>query len=129
MFSWLANLILNRNMARLREGDYRPLLRSDAKNVRFRFPGDSSFAADLVGKDALEEWLKRFVDVGLQIYPDEVILPVSRRLAVTEIALFFSKACHGGRRSASVEPSSSTSTADVSTTTATCSGDTCAGDW
>lgn len=74
MFSWLANLILSRNMARLREGDYRPLLRSDAKNVRFRFPGDSSFAADLVGKDALEEWLKRFVDVGLQIYPDEVIL-------------------------------------------------------
>jgi hypothetical protein len=34
MFSWLANLILNRNMARLREGD---------------------FAVDLVGKDVLEE--------------------------------------------------------------------------
>jgi hypothetical protein len=74
MFSWLAKLILSRNMARLREGDYRPLLRGDAKDVRFCFPGDSSFAANLVGKDALEVWLKRFVDVGLQIYPDEVIL-------------------------------------------------------
>jgi hypothetical protein len=54
MLSWLAKRILSRNMARLREGDYRPLLRGDAKHVRFRFPGDSSFAADVVGKDALE---------------------------------------------------------------------------
>jgi hypothetical protein len=44
MFSWLAKLILSRNMARLREGDYRMLLRGDANDLRFRFPGDSSFA-------------------------------------------------------------------------------------
>ena len=74
MFSWLAKLILSRNMARLREGDYRPLLRATLRTSDSASPGDSSFAADLVGKDALEEWLKRFVDVGLQIYPDEVIL-------------------------------------------------------
>jgi hypothetical protein len=113
MFSWLAKLILSRNMARLREGDYRPLLRGDAKDVRFCFPGDSSFAANLVGKDALEVWLKRFVDVGLQIYPDEVIL----------------QGPPGGQRSACVARSSSTRTVGVSTTTAMCSGDTCAGDW
>jgi hypothetical protein len=59
--SWLAKRILSRNMAKPRAGDYRPLLRGDAKDVRFRFPGNSSFATKLQGKDALEQWLKRLV--------------------------------------------------------------------
>jgi hypothetical protein len=74
VIAWLAKRILSYNMAKLRAGDYRPLLRGDAKDVRFRFPGDSSFAADTLGKNALEEWLRRFVEIGLQIYPDEVVL-------------------------------------------------------
>jgi hypothetical protein len=74
VLSWLGKLILTRNMARLRAGDYGPLLRGDAKDVRFRFPGTSSFATELQGKNALEGWLQRFVSLGLQIYPDEVIV-------------------------------------------------------
>src|SRR5215210_8155392 len=74
MRSWLAKLILSRNMKGLRAGDYRPLLRLDAKDVRFRFPGDSSWATELQGKEQLARWLQRFVDVGLQIYPDEVVV-------------------------------------------------------
>jgi ketosteroid isomerase-like protein len=73
MFSRLAKQLLTRNMARLREGDYRPLLKLDAKNIRFRFPGDSSWATEIDNRDDLEHWLQRFVDLGLQIYPDEVI--------------------------------------------------------
>jgi ketosteroid isomerase-like protein len=73
MQSWLAKKILTRNMARLRAGDYRPQLRLVAKDVRFRFPGTSSWATDLQGKDELERWLQRFVRVGLQIFPDEVV--------------------------------------------------------
>jgi ketosteroid isomerase-like protein len=73
MFSWLAKAILARNMARLREGDYRPLLRLDAKDIRFRFPGDSSWATEITGRDELERWLRRFVAAGIQIHPDEVI--------------------------------------------------------
>jgi ketosteroid isomerase-like protein len=73
MFSWLAKAIITRNMARLREGEYRPLLRLDANNIRFRFPGDSSWATELEGRDELERWLQRFVAAGLKIYPDEVI--------------------------------------------------------
>ena len=46
MFSWLAKAMLNRNMARLREGDYAAVLKIDAKDIRFRFPGDSSWAAE-----------------------------------------------------------------------------------
>jgi hypothetical protein len=74
MLSWLAKRLIARNMRRLREGDPGPTLRLDAKDVRFRFPGNSSWAAELADRDELEAWLRRFVDVGLQIYPDEVVL-------------------------------------------------------
>jgi ketosteroid isomerase-like protein len=72
--SWLAKQVLTRYMARLNAGDPRPLLRLDAKDIRFRFPGDSSWATELQGKAALARWLQRFVDAGLQIYPDEVVV-------------------------------------------------------
>jgi hypothetical protein len=74
MLSWLAKKLISRNMAKIREGDIAPTLRLDAKDVRFRFPGDSSWATELEGKDEHELWLRRFVAAGLQIYPDEVVL-------------------------------------------------------
>ncbi len=74
MLSWLGKKMISRNMAKAREGDIGPTLQMDAKDVRFRFPGDSSWATELEGKDKLEPWLQRFADVGIQIYPDEVIL-------------------------------------------------------
>jgi len=73
MQSWLAKKILSRNMARLRAGDYRPQLKRVAKDVRFRFPGDNSWATEIQSRDELERWLQRFVCVGLQIFPDEVV--------------------------------------------------------
>jgi hypothetical protein len=74
MLSWLAKKLISRNMARIREGEIGPTLQLDAKDIRFRFPGDSSWATELEGKDEHELWLKRFVEAGLQIYPDEVVL-------------------------------------------------------
>jgi hypothetical protein len=74
MLSWLAKKLISRNMAKMREGGLGPTLRLDAKDVRFRFPGDSSWATELEGKDEHELWLRRFVAAGLQIYPDEVVL-------------------------------------------------------
>jgi hypothetical protein len=74
MLSWLAKKMIARNMERARAGDIGPTLRMDAEDVRFRFPGDSSWATELQGKEQLEQWLRRFADVGLQIYPDEVVL-------------------------------------------------------
>jgi ketosteroid isomerase-like protein len=73
MLSWLAKKMITRNMAAVRAGDYGPQLRLVAKDVRFRFPGSSSWATELQGKDELELWLQRFVRVGLQIFPDEVV--------------------------------------------------------
>jgi ketosteroid isomerase-like protein len=74
MLSWLARRVVERNMARLRAGDYRPTLRLDADDVRFRFPGDSSWAVELEGKEELERWLRRLVAVGIQTYLDELVL-------------------------------------------------------
>jgi len=74
MLSWLAKKILTRNYERLRGGDYRPLLRLDAKDVRFRFPGNNSWATEIQGKRDLERWLQRFVASGLQIFADEIVV-------------------------------------------------------
>ena len=73
MLSWLAKRILTHNMKAISAGDYRPQLRLCAKDVRFRFPGDSSWGGEYHGKAELERWLVRFVDAGLQISPDEVV--------------------------------------------------------
>ena len=74
MLSWLGRILISRNMAKAREGDIEPSLKMDADDVRFRFPGDSSWATELEGKDELRKWLERFADAGLQIYPDEVVI-------------------------------------------------------
>jgi len=74
MLSWLAKKMIARNMAQASAGELGPTLRLDAEDVRFRFPGDSSWGGEFDGKAELEPWLRRFADVGLQISPDEVVL-------------------------------------------------------
>jgi len=74
MLSWLAKRMIARNMARASAGHLESTLRMDAEDVRFRFPGDSSWGGEFKGKAELEPWLQRFADTGLQISPDEVVL-------------------------------------------------------
>jgi ketosteroid isomerase-like protein len=74
MLSWLAHRLLNHNIARLNAGDPTPTLRLDAEDIRFRFPGDSSWAGEFHGKRELRPWLERFCRVGLQIFADEVVV-------------------------------------------------------
>jgi ketosteroid isomerase-like protein len=66
--------LLRRNLRRLRAGDVRPLVRSYADDVRFVFPGRSSWAADLRGREEVERWVRRFVDAGLQLEPHEILV-------------------------------------------------------
>jgi ketosteroid isomerase-like protein len=72
MLSWLAGKLIDRNMTALRDGDMSPTTMLYADDVRFRFPGQNSFAPGANGKAELEAWLERFMRLGLQIYPDEV---------------------------------------------------------
>ncbi len=74
MLSWLGKKLIARNMAKASEGELGPTLKLDAEDVRFRFPGNNSWAGELNGKAELEPWLRRFADAGLQISPDEVVL-------------------------------------------------------
>lgn len=73
MLSWLAGKLIGFNMARLRRGDIAPSLRLDDPEVNLRFPGESSWGGEFKGKERVGRWLQRFVDVGLQISPDEVL--------------------------------------------------------
>jgi ketosteroid isomerase-like protein len=73
VLSWLANRIISHTMARLREGDSGPILRLDAGDIRFRFPGESSWATEVHNRGEHARWLARFVETGLELYPDEVI--------------------------------------------------------
>ena len=74
MLSWLAGKMIARNMAAIRAGNLGPTLALEADDIRFAFPGDSSFAPGASNKREHEQWLERFVELGLQIYPDEVIV-------------------------------------------------------
>ncbi len=74
MRSWLAKKIIDRHLALLRAGDHRPLLRLYADDVRFVFPGDSTWSGEIRGKEAMGQWLQRLVRAGLQNFADKVIV-------------------------------------------------------
>jgi ketosteroid isomerase-like protein len=74
MFSWLAKRVLDRGYRRLNAGDPSLLLRLDADDVHFRFPGESSWAADIRGKDELERWLRGMIAAGLQHESEQVVV-------------------------------------------------------
>jgi ketosteroid isomerase-like protein len=74
MLSWLGKQVLSYTMKRLRAGDAGPSLRMESDDIRMVFPGTSSFAADVRSKAEHERWLARFTRLGLQIFPDEVIV-------------------------------------------------------
>jgi ketosteroid isomerase-like protein len=72
--SWLVKKIIDWQFSRLRAGDYRPLMRFYADDVRFIFPGDNSWSGELRGKQAMGRWLRRLVGAGLQNFAEEVVV-------------------------------------------------------
>jgi ketosteroid isomerase-like protein len=74
MLSWLAMQLVAHNMKRLSAGDPGPTLRLEAEDVTLRFPGENSWSGVFHGKREVRPWLERFARVGIQIFPDEVVL-------------------------------------------------------
>jgi ketosteroid isomerase-like protein len=74
MLSWLAKQLVTYNMHRLNAGDVRPTLMLEAEDVTLHFPGRSSWSGTFRGKREVRPWLERFARVGIQIFPDEVVL-------------------------------------------------------
>lgn len=74
MYGWIVGWMIRRSVRRLNEGDIGPLLSGYADDVHFVFPGDSSFAADIHGKGEIEPWLRRFVEAGLRLELEDIVV-------------------------------------------------------
>ena len=74
LYALAVRSMLRRNLGRLWAGDPGPLLATYADDVHFVFPGRSSWAADLRGRDEVERWLRRFLRVGLQFEVHEILV-------------------------------------------------------
>ncbi len=61
MRRWLIKKTFGWMTAKFVDGDCELVLKLMADDVRFVFPGTSSFAADITGKAGIERWLRRFV--------------------------------------------------------------------
>jgi ketosteroid isomerase-like protein len=73
MLSWLSHRVIAYVMGQTRRGNIRPTLLLDAPEVTLTFPGDNSWSGTFRGRDAVERWLRRLTEVGLQTHPDEVV--------------------------------------------------------
>jgi len=74
MQSWLGKKVISYVMSRARAGDIQPTLLLDAPDVTLTFPGQNSWSGVHRGKVEVERWLRRLVALGLQTYPDEVVV-------------------------------------------------------
>lgn len=63
MYSWIVGRFVRVLYARLNAGDTGLILKTLAPDVRFVFPGRSSFAGDHRGAFETRRWLERFVDL------------------------------------------------------------------
>lgn len=74
MRSWLGHKLISFVMGRTRSGDIRPTLALDHPDVQLTFPGDNSWSGVFRGKDEVGAWLRRLAEVGIQTYPDQVVI-------------------------------------------------------
>lgn len=87
MYKTLGTWMLKRNVARLNQGDYRPVLAMYADDATLSFPGRNGFAAQFrpveKGRDAhvthrgraeIEAFLRRFVENGIRLEIDDVLM-------------------------------------------------------
>ena len=66
--------MIRRGVRRINAGDYRPMLSSFADDAVLVFPGDHSWGGEYRGKGEIEKFLRRFVEVGLQLEPHEIVV-------------------------------------------------------
>ncbi len=74
MYRWIVSMALGWLLSELRAGRPRWILFLMADDVSFRFLGDHSWAADYRDKRQVQAWLERYVRVGLQLHPQEVVV-------------------------------------------------------
>jgi hypothetical protein len=74
LYAWAVRSMLHRTLRRLREGDFVPLFRTYAGDIRFVFPGHNSWAGEFRGREEVERWVRRVYQVGLRLEPQEILV-------------------------------------------------------
>jgi hypothetical protein len=74
MFQLLARMRVRRSLRAHLRRDVEAVLKTYAKDVRFRFPGQNSWAGEFHGIGAVRAWLQRFYAVGLELHVDEILV-------------------------------------------------------
>ena len=74
MLTWIVKWLLRRAYRAVNSGNIEPVLRMMAEDVRFVFPGTSSWAGEYRGKAEVRRFLSRVVDHGLQYEVHDILL-------------------------------------------------------
>jgi ketosteroid isomerase-like protein len=74
LYAWAVRSMLHRTLRRFREGDFEPLFRTYADDIRFVFPGHNSWAGKFRGREEVERWVRRVYQVGLRLEPHEILI-------------------------------------------------------
>lgn len=74
LYAWAVRSLLYRTLRRLREGDFEPLFRTYADDIKFVFPGHNSWAGEFRGREEVERWVRRVYQVGLRLEPHEILV-------------------------------------------------------
>jgi ketosteroid isomerase-like protein len=72
MYRWTVAAVVRFLYRRTFAGDDSLMMRATAADVSFRFPGSSSFAASLEGRESLHAWLARFTALDTRFEIREV---------------------------------------------------------
>ena len=96
MYKLAVRWMIRRNVRALSNGDLDPLLSSYASDAVLVFPGESSWGGRHEGRPAIGEFLRRFVDAGLEGEVHDIVVngpPWNTRVCV----LFSDRAVRDGR--------------------------------
>ena len=74
LYAWAVRSMLRRTLRRLRGGDLEPLFSTYADDIRFVFPGHTSWAGEFRGREEVERWVRRVYQVGLRLEPHEILV-------------------------------------------------------
>jgi ketosteroid isomerase-like protein len=74
MFGWLTSVLLRRSIRRLNEGDIAPSVSRYADDAVLVFPGESSWAGEYRGKEAIEGFYQRIAAVPLHFDIEDIVV-------------------------------------------------------
>jgi len=73
-YGWIVALMIRRAVRRVNAGDIGPMLGSFAEDAVLVFPGAHSWGGEYRSKGEIEKFLRRFVEVGLSLEPQEILV-------------------------------------------------------